>query len=195
MERNFDQAYWSSRYESRTTGWDVGYITRPIKEYIDQLSDKKLKILIPGTGNGHEFIYLLENEFYNVFALDISSIPLDRIRSQIDQNLSEHLIHENFFNHDAKYDLIIEQTFFCALHPKMRKAYVKKVHDLLNENGKLVGLLFNFPLSKQGPPFGGSIEEYIDLFQPYFDIQLIEKAYNSMKPRSGNELFIKMTKK
>jgi len=195
MDRKFDQAYWSSRYEGRTTGWDAGNITTPIKDYIDQIEDKTLKILIPGTGNGHEFIYLLENGFYNVFALDISSLPLDHIRSQIDDNLHEHLIHENFFDHHGKYDLIIEQTFFCALHPKHRKAYAQKINELLNDNGKLVGLLFNFPLTDQGPPFGGCLEEYQNIFSPYFHIDIMEKSYNSIRPRSGNELFIKLIKK
>lgn len=195
MEKKFDQAYWSSRYDSQSTGWDVGGITTPLKNYIDQISDKSLRILIPGTGHGHEFLYLLSKGFYNIFALDISSIPLDGIRSKIEPRLHEHLIHENFFAHNGTYDLIIEQTFFCALHPKLRKKYAKKTHDLLNDNGKLVGLLFNFPLSEKGPPFGGSISEYEQLFNPYFHIHIMEKAFNSIKPRSGNELFIKLLKK
>ena len=195
MERNFDQAYWSSRYESAATGWDVGNITTPLKNYIDQISDKSIRILIPGTGNGHEFLYLLANGFYNVFALDISSIPLDSIKSKIEPSLYEHLIHENFFDHNGKYDLILEQTFFCALHPKFRKKYVQKTHELLNDQGKLVGLLFNFPLSEEGPPFGGSVSEYEELFSPYYHIDIMDNAYNSIQPRSGSELFIKFLKK
>ena len=49
--------YWEERYQKGETGWDAGKITTPIKEYIDQLTNKNLKILIPGAGNGYEFDY------------------------------------------------------------------------------------------------------------------------------------------
>ncbi|HXH19987.1 MAG TPA: hypothetical protein VNJ07_12995 [Chitinophagales bacterium] len=32
------------------------------------------------------------------------------------------LIHRDFFKHQGRYDLIIEQTFFCAINPKPRPA-------------------------------------------------------------------------
>ena len=49
----------------------------------------------------------------------------------------------DFFAHKGKYDLIIEQTFFCALPPTMRQKFVWKMHQLLADEGKLAGLLFN----------------------------------------------------
>ena len=36
--------YWEERYQKGETGWDAGQITTPIKEYIDQLTNKNLKI-------------------------------------------------------------------------------------------------------------------------------------------------------
>ena len=66
MDLNED--YWDSRYHEKTTGWDVGYITTPIKEYIDQIIDKSLKVLIPGGGNSYEAEYLHHQGFNNVFS-------------------------------------------------------------------------------------------------------------------------------
>jgi len=43
--------------------------------------------------------------------------------------------------------------------------------ELLNPKGKLIGLLFQFPLTEVGPPFGGSKEEYNSLFENDFDIK------------------------
>lgn len=88
-----------------------------------------------------------------------------------------------------KFDLIIEQTFFCALEPSLRKKYASKIATLLNNNGKIAGLLFNFPLTEVGPPFGGLTEEYKKLFSNKFKIKTLEKAYNSIKPRADKELF------
>ena len=48
-----EQKYWSNRYEEDRTGWDIGYPSTPLKEYIDQLTDKTISILIPGAGNAY----------------------------------------------------------------------------------------------------------------------------------------------
>jgi thiopurine S-methyltransferase len=108
---------------------------------------------------------------------------------------NSQLIHQDFFAFQGTFDLIIEQTFFCALDPSLRKEYAKKMHSLLKSNGKLVGLLFDFPLAEEGPPFGGSKEEYLSYFKPYFSIEILESSYNSIPPRAGRELFIKLIKK
>ena len=65
-----------------------------------------------------------------------------------------------FFDVDGTFDLIIEQTFFCAISKKLRPVYAKKVHSLLSKNGKLVGLLFNAPMYEDHPPFGGTKDEH-----------------------------------
>jgi thiopurine S-methyltransferase len=85
--------------------------------------------------------------------------------------------------------MILEQTFFCAIPPNNREMYARKMHELLKPKGILTGLLFNFPLTDDGPPFGGSIEEYLDLFDPYFLVNFMETAQNSIKPREDKELF------
>lgn len=187
--------YWNERYKKEETGWDVGSITTPLKEYIDQIKDKTLKILIPGAGNSYEFEYLLNQGFTNVHVLDFVQLPLNNIKNRIPNCDSKKLIHSDFFEHEDAYDLIIEQTFFCALEPSLRTKYVDKMNSLLKTNGKLIGLLFQFPLTEIGPPFGGSKEEYLNLFQNDFNIKTLETAYNSIKPREKNELFFIFTKK
>jgi len=186
---NFNAEYWQNRYLNNETGWDVKEITMPLKDYIDQLKDKSLSILIPGAGNGYEYEYLIEKGFNNVTVIDIAEQPLTNIKNRVKNHVAENLVCEDFFNHDKKYDLIIEQTFFCALNPSLRDKYVEKMHELLNPKGKLIGLLFQFPLTEEGPPFGGSENEYIKLFSNNFKIRTLETAYNSIKPREGRELF------
>jgi len=186
--------YWEERYQKGETGWDAGTITTPLKEYIDQLTDKNLTILIPGAGNGHEFDYLIDNGFKNVFVVDIAVTPLENIKKRKPE-YSSHLINDDFFSLTTTYDLILEQTFFCALPPEMRQRYAEKMTSLLNPNGKLAGLLFDFPLTKEGPPFGGSKTEYEALFLNAFSIKTLERAYNSIKPRENKELFFIFEKK
>ena len=191
----FDRDYWEKRYQNDQLGWDIGYVSTPIKSYIDQLKDKSLKILVPGAGNGYEVQYLHGQGFDHVFMIDIAQEPLESFQKRVPSFPKERLLHQDFFDHEGKYDLIIEQTFFCALSPDMREAYVKKMHGLLQEGGKLAGLLFNIPLYDDHPPFGGNREIYLSLFSACFDIDVMEEAYNSIPPRLGSELFIRLTKK
>lgn len=193
MKLNSD--YWENRYQKNDTGWDTGEITTPLKEYIDQINNKALKILIPGCGNSYEFEYLQKNGFTNSLVLDYAKQPLANLKKKLPDCDNSKFIYQDFFDHTEKYDLIIEQTFFCALDPDLRMNYAKKMHSLLNDNGKLIGLLFQFPLTEAGPPFGGSKEEYLSIFSELFKIKTLEPAYNSIKPRQGNELFFIFTKK
>ncbi len=195
MPMKLNSNYWEERYSNQETGWDVGKITTPLKEYIDQIEDKSIKILIPGAGNSYEFEYLINNGFENVYVLDFAQSPLDNIKKRIPNCNTNQLIKSDFFEHIGNYDLIIEQTFFCALEPSLRKDYVQKMKSLLTPKGKIVGLLFQFPLTEVGPPFGGSKAEYISLFEYDFEIKTLETANNSIKPRQENELFFIFNKK
>ena len=194
MIESLNENYWTQRYENNQVAWDIGHVSTPIKDYIDQLSNKEIKILIPGAGNAYEAEYLWKEGFKNVWVIDLSKTPLDNLQSRIPDFPASQLIHGNFFEHQAQYDLIIEQTFFCALNPTMRTDYVTKMHELLMDGGRLVGLMFKIPLNTTHPPFGGKEEEYRALFSSHFKIEIMEEAYNSIPPRSGNELFVKMIK-
>lgn len=184
-------AYWSQRYQDHNTGWDVGQITRPLQAYIDQLADKNLRILIPGAGNGYEAEYLWQEGFEQVYVLDYAAEPLANLKSRCPSFPDTQLLHESFFDFTPAeaFDLILEQTFFCALPPERRTDYAKKMHSLLKSTGKLVGVLFQIPLNTDRPPFGGSASEYLPIFTPYFELSTFQTCHNSIAPRAGNELF------
>lgn len=187
-----DEAYWTGKYERGETGWDIGYVSTPIQSYIDQLKDKDSKILIPGAGNGYEAEYCWNSGFKSTHVVDLSETPLNHLKNRVRDFPKEQLLHQDFFDLKGTYDLIIEQTFFCALQPALRNEYALKAKELLKPGGKLVGLLFQIPLNNDKPPFGGSIEEYERLFSRYFNIHIMETSYNSIPPRQGSELFIKL---
>ncbi|GHE68834.1 methyltransferase domain-containing protein [Roseivirga thermotolerans] len=187
--------YWDKRYETGATGWDIGHVSTPLKAYFDQLQDKSLQILIPGAGNAYEAEYLWQMGFKNVFVVDISEKPLRSFAERVGDFPKDQLIHADFFALKGDYDVIVEQTFFCALSPDLRPAYVTQCGRLLKNGGKLVGLLFRTAMNSDRPPFGGSKEEYVKLFSESFILETMELAVNSIEPRAGNELFIKLLKK
>lgn len=194
MTNTLDADYWSKRFEVQDTPWDIGHVSTPLKEYIDQLTNKQQAILIPGCGNGHEASYLLANGFINITVVDISPVLTKQLAARFADYTGKQLtiVTADFFTLEGQFDLVLEQTFFCALNPTLRKDYVAQMHRLLKPRGKLAGLLFNKVFDKPGPPFGGSMEEYSALFSPLFHIKIMAPCYNSIAPRAGGECFVIM---
>ncbi|MCE3225866.1 MAG: methyltransferase protein [Bacteroidetes bacterium] len=218
MNHNLNETYWNNRYLNNEFSWDVGHVSTPLKEYFDQLTDKSISILIPGAGNSYEAEYLVNNGFPNVYVCDFAEEPLKNLQQRCPLIKKENLWQIDFFDifpsqnaiddnsvtssvvekqhtkiNDG-FDLIIEQTFFCAIDPSLRRKYFEKMNQLLKPGGKLVGLLFNDILNSDKPPFGGSKEEYKKYFEDLFKINVYEPSRNSIKPREGRELFINLEK-
>ena len=192
-EKPLDAVYWETQYKAKATAWDLGKIAPPIQTYIDSIENKNISILIPGCGNSYEAEYLLEHRFTNITVIDIAPTPVAVLKEKFKNNPNIQIVLGDFFEHHGKYDLVIEQTFFCALPPTMRQKYVWKMHQLLADEGKLAGLLFNrtFEVS---PPFGGSKEEYEKLFAAAFDFFKMVLCPNSIAPRANSELFFELKK-
>jgi len=188
-----DESYWSKRYENDETGWDIGEASKPLIKLFHQFNNKKIRILIPGCGNAYEAEYLHNKGFTNVYIIDITVQPLKDFKNRNPNFPENQILHGDFFQHKGSYDLIVEQTFFCAIHPHLRQKYVLKCHELLNQKGSLLGVLFNREF-EGGPPFGGSIEQYEKLFNSQFASVNIEECQFSIKPRIGNEVIINCKK-
>ncbi len=188
-KQTLDQTFWENRYVLKETGWDLGEVSPPLKAYIDQLTDKNLRILIPGCGNTYEAEYLLNKGFTNITVIDISPTLIDNLKTKFKNNTNITIVLGDFFALEGVFDLIIEQTFFCALDRSLRQLYCDKMNALLSNSGKLVGLLFNREFETAGPPFGGCEEEYRQLFSEAFDIVTLSNSYNSYFKRANAELF------
>lgn len=188
-----DAAFWNDKYETNQIGWDLGLVSPPIQSYFEKVENKNAKILIPGCGNCYEAECLLQLGYKNITLIDIAPLLVENLKKAYKDNPNINIILGDFFEHQGKYDYIVEQTFFCALPPFMRQQYVAKMHQLLGEKGKLVGLLFNRDF-EGGPPFGGSQNEYENLFKEAFFFHKVSTAENSVAPRANSELFIEFEK-
>lgn len=193
--------FWEQRWQNQQTGWDLGAPSPPLIEYLQQIPAEKratLRVLIPGCGNGHEAFWMVRHGFQHVTLLDIAPTAVktmqQRIQAELQGNsIQPQVICGDFFEHQEQYDLILEQTFFCALLPELREAYVAQMNKLLLPGGKLVGLLFDRSF-EGGPPFGGSKEVYEQQFSAHFTVHKMEKCHNSIAPRAGSEVFFIATR-
>lgn len=190
---NQEQNFWNQRYLNAETPWDIGQASPALMHYLKAVP-KDIRILIPGAGRAYEAIALFQQGYQKVYICDWADAAFAWIKEQAPEFPAAQLLIHNFFELDLEVDLIIEQTFFCAIQPELRPQYVQKTHSLLSNEGKIAGLFFAKPFPFPGPPFGGTKEEYQTLFKPYFHILELEISKHSIQPRLGNELFFEFQK-
>ena len=97
MDSPINKDFWDSKYLNHETGWDLNQVSPPIKTYFDRVTNKDLKILIPGGGNSHEAEYLFRQGFKNVTVVDISKQPLINLKNRLPQFPDSQLLHQDFF--------------------------------------------------------------------------------------------------
>lgn len=180
--------YWNSRWKEGKTGWDLGMPSPPLLHLISTLNPgKSSRILIPGCGNAWEAEWLAAQGFTNITLVDIAPELCRILEQRFAQTPAVHILCADFFALEGPFDLILEQTFFCAILPELRAHYAEKMKELLAPNGTLAGVLFDTDFSFEGPPFGGHAAEYRKLFERYFNNVHIEPCTFSAAPRAGTE--------
>ncbi len=187
--QKLDAEYWNVRHSSGDTPWDIGKASPALQAWYRTYPNKTARVLIPGAGHAHEVVSLLNEGFSDITVCDISRNAVEKIRNQFAGDQRVTVLLCDFFELRDQYDLILEQTFFCAIDPELRAKYVQKMGELLSDSGVLVGLLFASPFEKAGPPFGGSKGEYMSLFSKNLHIVRMDMCENSIPQRQGNELF------
>ncbi len=192
---------WELRWQSGQTGWDIGAPSPPLCRYVDQIPPERrhLRVLIPGCGNAYEAFYLLEQGFTRITVVDIAPTAIRRLEQRLNEEHPHRcdalqVLCADFFALQGSFDLILEQTFFCAIDPTLRPQYARQIHRLLGPGGTLAGVLFDRDF-EGGPPFGGHADEYRALFEPLFWVKTLEPCYNSIPPRAGTEVFFILKKR
>lgn len=193
-----DAAYWSQRYREQQTGWDIGEASPQLMAIATEFA-KEAQILIPGCGKAWEAEALFRMGYTQVHVCDWSAEALEVFHQRCPRFPTDQLLHADFFqlHHMGlpAFDLILEQTFFCAIPPDRRDAYAEQTARLLKQGGTLGGLLFDFPLTEEGPPFGGDRKAYRAHFEPHYQVLQLETSALSIKPRENRELVFLLEKK
>ena len=189
---------WQRHYDEGDLGWDLGQVAPPFIRLFESNAILPGKTLVPGCGRGHEVIYLAENGF-EVTAVDYSSGAVNHLKSTVqERKLKCKVLHMDFFGidstHNGVYDLLIEQTFFCAISPKQRTSYVSTVARALKQGGMLAGLFYHTG-EEGGPPFNTTREDILKHFSDSFKIQQLSKSEDSAEQRKNKEWLVVLVKK
>jgi methyl halide transferase len=189
-EKEYSREDWQGHYESNDLGWDLGQVAPP---FVKLWEEEKLtvgKALVPGCGRGHEVIFLAENGF-EVTAIDFSKGAVTYLERALEErSLSGRVLYQDFFgldnSHDDVYDLVLEQTFFCAIAPRQRVDYALNVARILKPGGMLVGLFYHTN-KEGGPPYNTTPEDIEVNFAKNFKIQELYKTTLSAEQRKDKE--------
>ena len=189
---------WQRHYDEDDLGWDLGHVAPPFVDLLESNTIFPCKTLVPGCGRGHEVIFLAENGF-DMTAVDYSIGAVNHLNSVIlDRKLNIKVLNLDFFEldstHDCLYDLLIEQTFFCAISPSQRPLYVETVSRILKKGGMIAGLFYHTG-QEGGPPFNTTRQDIIKHFSGLFEIRELTQAKNSAEKRKGKEWLAILVKK
>lgn len=189
---------WQKHYDEDDLQWDIGEVSPAILQLVKDNKISPGKAIVPGCGQGHEVVYLAENGF-QVTGVDFAEGAVKLLRLSLEsKGLPGRVLQRNFFEleaeHDACYDLLLEQTFFCAIEPKDRSKYVATANRILKPGALLAGLFYQTG-EEDGPPFNTTREDILEHFSEMFEIETLEKTSQSVEKRAEKELLVLLRKK
>lgn len=197
-----DLLFWDNRYKTNEFSWDLGKPTPYFVDWSTSIKNKSSKnILIPGCGLGHDAIFLSKCGF-NVYACDFSDTALKVLSiKNKESNTNVKLISMDFFNLPGMYsnffDFILEYTFYCAINPNKRSLYIENCNNLLNKDGKLIGIMLPIGNSSvsSNPPFKVTLNELKINFSVFFKLLKLVPNSLSVEKRRGIEYIVQYQKK
>ena len=186
---------WDINYEQKTDGWDLGGPTPVFKRLASSARFTPGRMLVLGAGRGYDAREFSRHGF-QVTAVDFASNAVSEMNRLAEEDAPVEILQQDIFTfpneYDASFDYILEYVCFCAIDPKRRNEYADVVTRLLKPNGLFIDLAYPLDGRKDGPPFGFSDKELLDLFdQRGFKLLSREKPEDSISRRKGaEELFI-----
>jgi hypothetical protein len=186
---------WEDAWREGRTGWDAGGSPPVLIELVQRGALPGGRALVPGCGAGYDVLTLATEE-REVVGLDLAPTAASRFRELREQKRvsPERARAEvaDFFAYepDARFDLVWDYTFLCAIDPSRRPAWVEKMDALLAPGGELVTLIFpatEEPPFGAGPPFALPPQEVRALLAPRFVPIVLEPVAHSHPGREGME--------
>lgn len=165
-----DPRYWSERYRTGDTPWDLGTETPAFSALVARVDFPQPtptyspSVVVPGCGYGHDAL-MLARRGYKVTAVDFAPEPLDYLQQMARlAGLSVETLCCDVFElpqtHAGMFDVVLEYTCYCAIDPRRRQEYARTIAALLKPNGIVAGLFFPLDeIERSEPPFTVHEEE------------------------------------
>jgi SAM-dependent methyltransferase len=162
--------YWSQRYRSGNTQWDLGGPTPAFVALVERIDFPKPteswipRVVVPGCGYGHDALMLAQRG-YAVTAVDFAEEPLEYLQQNARLlGVNVETVCSDVFElprlYRGAFDIVLEYTCYCAIDPNRRQEYAHTLAALLKPNGLVAGLFFPLDeIERSGPPFTVRVDE------------------------------------
>jgi SAM-dependent methyltransferase len=156
-EKKTRLGFWNDRYASGVTPWDLGHVSEPVRVLVERYFPRQGRVLVPGCGRGYEVIYLAKLGF-QVTAVDFADEAVRFLGELAQQSqVQPEILAQDIFLlptlYNSSFDVLLEQTCFCAIDPSLRNDYEQLAHRVLRPGGRLLGVFMEFEEPREGPPY------------------------------------------
>lgn len=157
---------WEQRFADDTTPWErPGLHPAFVDWQVSGAFDGLGTVIVPGCGRAPEVAAFADSGVATT-AADLSTTAINWQRKRLEEcELTATLFEGDVlaWRPDAPVDAVYEQTFLCAIPPRLRTEYEAAVHDWLRPGGRLFALFMQKD-ERGGPPYGCDIEAMRTLF-------------------------------
>lgn len=159
--------FWDLRYGARFAPWDAGRVPAQLRAFVAATPARS--VLVPGCGSAWDVRFFADSG-WKVLGIDFSHEALAAAREILGPH-AQLVRHADFFAPLAgePFDLVYERAFLCALPPRLRADWGKRMAEVVPPGGMLAGYFF-FDSGDRGPPFPmNSRAELGQLLEPAFE--------------------------
>lgn len=187
-----DPQDWEQRYREGRTRWDLGGAPPVLVRAIAaRPAPPRLRVLVPGAGFGHDAL-AWARAGHRVASVDLAPSAVRALRACAERaGLTLDVREGDLFALPAAwssaFDVVWEQTCFCAIPPERRLDYVRAVAEALVPGGTYLGLFWNHG-QPAGPPYDIAWEAVRSLFLGRFEEAGAEPVPDSVPGRSHETL-------
>jgi 2-polyprenyl-3-methyl-5-hydroxy-6-metoxy-1,4-benzoquinol methylase len=157
---------WEARFKADDAPWERQGVHPALIDWIDSgVLKPGQTVLTPGCGRSEEPVFLAQQGL-SVIATDIapSAIAWQKARFESAGVTAQAIETDALaWRPETRVDVLYEQTFLCAIHPKKREAYEAMAHASVKPGGVLLAL-FMQKSELGGPPYGCGLDAMRALF-------------------------------
>ena len=192
-----DRKFWQGVYDAGDTRFDLKGPSAPLLDWLDANAPRPGSAIVPGCGFGHDVLELARRG-WDALGVDLAETPVAVGRaSAAKAGLSDKATFLEAdvlaLDHPAAYDLLFEQTCYCAIEPHRRDDYARFAARVVKPGGTLVFVVFPVDGRSGGPPFNIGVDEVKLRFAAAFDlVRMGPPLRPSSVGRAGKELFAEL---